>query len=102
MTMRLIDADKLIEDAELRYVKVGARGGGKSILTLAKTWLLNEVDHAPTIEAKPVVRAYWKNWGCQGTVCSNCHGRVLYECEEHEEKSKYCPHCGAQMDEVVK
>lgn len=44
--MRPIDADKLIEDAELRYVKVGARSNGKSILTLAKIWLLNEVKSA--------------------------------------------------------
>lgn len=60
------------------------------------------IRNAPTIEAKPVVHAHWKKWGCEGTVCSNCYGRVLYECDEQEKKSKFCPHCGAQMDEGVK
>ena len=57
------------------------------------------IDGMPAIEAKPVVHAHWKKWGCQGTVCSNCHGRVLYECDGQEEKSKFCPHCSATMDE---
>ena len=60
--------------------------------------VLDAIDKMPTIEAKPVVHAHWKKWGCEGTVCSNCYGRVLYECDEQEKKSKFCPHCGAQMD----
>ena len=59
------------------------------------------LESAPAADVAPVVHAHWGNWGCQGTVCSNCHGRVLYECDEQEEKSKFCPHCGAQMDEVA-
>ena len=60
--------------------------------------LLAYIEEAPTIEAKPIVHAHWEKWGCEGTVCSNCYGRVLYECDEQEKKSKYCPHCGATMD----
>ena len=62
-------------------------------------YAIKTLEAIPTIEAKSVVHAHWKNWGCEGTVCSNCYGRVLYECDEQEKKSKYCPHCGAQMDE---
>lgn len=98
--MRLIDAEftkrlaeRLIKDEEECYN------------TSPKSWAEEIenfkclIDSIPTIEAKPVVHAHWKNWGCEGTVCSNCYGRVLYACDEHEKKSKYCPHCGAQMDE---
>lgn len=89
--MRLIDADafqKFIEkqDESTDYERCRF-----------EEWL----EQQPTIEAKPVVHAHWRKWGCEGTVCSNCYGRVLYECDEQEKKSKYCPHCGAQMDEVA-
>lgn len=94
--MKLIDADKLIEDAELCYVKVGARSNGKSILTLAKTWLLNEVESAPTVEAKPVVHAHWEEIANGFMVCSHCKESV-----EENRKYSYCPICGAQMDEVI-
>lgn len=99
--MRLIDADKLIEDAELCYVKMGARSNGKSILTLAKTWLLKEVDSAPTIEAKPVVHAHWVDKGWAGMICSNCGKNAIEGHYDYQVLSAFCPFCGAQMDEVV-
>lgn len=96
--MRLIDAEALENDFYDNYDKKGYRNG-KSLIYAAWCLLKKLIDKAPTIEAKPVVHAHWENWGSEGTVCSKCHGRVLYECDEHEEKSKFCPHCGAQMDE---
>ena len=54
--MRLIDADALEKSAGLFEAKVLARGCGKSILHLAKAWLFNEVEKAPTIDAVPVIR----------------------------------------------
>ena len=54
--MRIIDADALLESAGLFEVKSCARGCGKSILHLAKAWLLNEVNNAPTVDAVAVVR----------------------------------------------
>lgn len=89
--MRLIDADALLEEAW----DVDCRCGYVQVVDVGS------IEEAPTIEAKPVVHAHWENWGCQGTVCSNCHGRVLYECDGQEEKSKFCPHCSATMDEEV-
>ncbi len=112
--MRLIDADKLVEDAELSYVKVGARSNGKSILTLAKTWLLNEVESAPTVEAKPVV--YCKDCKCSRMYCfGDCEEPVLACCDIDDDGTIYCAesvneydYCSkgekrdAQMDEGVK
>ena len=54
--MRLIDADALLESAGIFEAKACARGCGKSIMSLAKTWLFNEVSKAPTIDAVPVVQ----------------------------------------------
>ena len=58
---------------------------------------------APTIEAKPVVHAHWEerlevkdeHFECYSIFCSNCK-ELLYGSLEH---SKFCSHCGAQMDE---
>ena len=95
--MRLIDADAL--KTKIQKIKAEALEHGFAPESVCGDILLNFLDNAPTIEAKPVVHAHWKKWGCEGTVCSNCYGRVLYECDEQEKKSKFCPHCGAQMDE---
>ena len=54
--MRIIDADSLLKHAGIFEVKARARGCGNSILNLAKAWLWNEVNIAPTIDAVPVVR----------------------------------------------
>ena len=56
--------------------------------------------NAPTIEAKPVVHAHWIEEG-EDLVCSNCEEYALWNCECYSECSKYCPYCGAQMDELV-
>ena len=92
--------------AELELIDRRALGIGKAkreifdVPEYADGWnsAIEVIDNAPTIEAKPIVHAHWEKWGCEGTVCSNCYGRVLYECDEQEKKSKYCPHCGATMD----
>mgnify|MGYP006874779584 CR=1 FL=1 len=61
--MRMIDADALLKSAGIFEATMGARGCGKSILHLAKAWLFNEVNKAPTIDAVEVVRCkdcrYW-------------------------------------------
>ena len=54
--MKVIDADALLKHAGIFEVKARARGCGNSILNLAKAWLWNEVNIAPTIDAVPVVR----------------------------------------------
>lgn len=69
---------------------------------------LDKIDEMPTIEAKPVVHAHWISedeaeelghleWSYG---CSNCK-EIFWDCTESFAFS-YCPHCGAQMDEVTK
>lgn len=58
--------------------------------------ILKIVNNAPTIEAKPVVRAHWEEIANGFMVCSHCEESV-----EENRKYSYCPICGAQMDELV-
>jgi len=59
------------------------------------------VDSQPTVDAVPVRHGKWINrWSGCGSVwleqsCSEC--ALTFEDEPHE--YKYCPNCGARMDE---
>ena len=91
--IRLIDAEALEEEIvkTMRYVPKDA------VLDVAYM-----VNRAPTIEAKPVVHAHWLEQiidGSQELMCSNCGEYALMNDEFYSEFSKYCPYCGAQMDE---
>lgn len=90
--MRLIDADALIENII------------ESIPDLRKfsTKTVGEViDNTPTVDAVPVRHGKWINrWSGCGSVwleqsCSECG--LTFEDEPHE--YKYCPNCGARMEE---
>lgn len=68
--------------------------------------LLAYIAEAPTIEAKPVVHAHWKEWyppkefiltGEEKLyICSNCDAKY-----SDIENQRFCPWCGAQMDEFA-
>ena len=96
--MRLIDADAL--KTKIQKIKAEALEHGFAPESVCGDILLNFLDNAPTIEAKPVVRAHWES-----NQCSNCKGFALSFDNEPYRKvilSNFCPHCGAQMDEVAK
>lgn len=80
--MRLIDADALP-----KYT-----GYALSADEVAKA-----VENAPTIDAEPVRRGYWKVWYHGGTsfsyTCSFCGMHTP------NEKTPYCAYCGAKMEE---
>jgi len=103
--MRLIDADELLQTEKLLDTDI-IRNSKEA------NWLyeqmLYDIANAPTIDAQPVVHAYWQDTGLENSigdliVCSNCHyyynpeknavemGRLPYH-------PTYCPNCGAKMD----
>lgn len=61
------------------------------------------IKNAPTIKAKPVVHAHWfllDDCANEGVYCSACTKKVYKTDYANQKlKSKYCPNCGAQMDE---
>ena len=96
---RYVNADKLLEylekEAESEDVKYSFIGAGVQAT-------INEIKKFPLEDVKPVVHAHWyRNW-VDVPVCSNCKfgwdsqpeldGKPLF---------KYCPDCGAKMDEEV-
>lgn len=55
----------------------------------------------PTIEAVPVVHAEWKlKQGDEGVhwYCSKCREEALFDIFNYQEKSNFCPNCGAKME----
>ena len=102
--MRLIDANKLIKH------RVGCKKNCNNC-----EWALDRDSHcdgelyvvnvlqAPTIEAEPVRHAHWEfpvfadrlDAYDPRCVCSEC-GSVETPLTRH----KYCPNCGARMDEL--
>ena len=86
MTVRLIDADALLEYARRECCFPGAV-------------MFHQVVNAPTVDAAPVVHGRWvDNVDENGFLrnawrtCSSCGGL------NWSKKPNYCPHCGAKMD----
>jgi len=76
--MRLIDADELKIQFDGHFVGVSK----------------NDIDNAPTVDAKPIIRARWieKNHILQCSNCGNEHrGDVV------NFPADFCSYCGAEM-----
>lgn len=97
--MRLIDAEALKRSIIKQLVdsKKSKRHGVLEIVGEC-------IDYAPTIEAKPIVRAHWELFGKDGTDtdygCTNC-GYTFTTSGNYPQIAHYCPYCGAQMDESI-
>lgn len=97
MSMRLIDADALLESgicAEYGYNDNG-------LLLIPMRDVANSIRNAPTIDAEPVRHGRWL-YNSYPTVWYG-HGEppewVCSECEERAYNTyDYCPNCGAKMD----
>jgi hypothetical protein len=97
--MKLIDADAL-----LNFMEHEDESADWQMAEIVE-W----VEQQPTIEAKPVVHAYWEK-GCNDEyisiswwTCSHCGKGALTKEETIYDQvlTDYCPYCGAQMDEVI-
>ena len=102
MAERLIDAEAL--KTKIQKIKAEALEHGFAPESVCGDILLNFLDNAPIIEAKPVVHAHWEEVREGRHICSNCKVKASLTSDEYdymEDLSDYCPHCGARMDEVV-
>lgn len=90
--MRLINADEITDHEIIDYLGIRYASCLPDIRDL-----LNE---QPTIEAVPVVHAEWKlKQGDEGVhwYCSKCREEALFDIFNYQEKSNFCPNCGADM-----
>lgn len=101
---RLIDANHIVKVAEHAYsewnLAMAAADGQRQINQVYKMKELCKAvkavaDAAPTVDAVEVVRGRWitvEDREHLGVRCSNCQ-------KWFDEKTNYCPSCGAKMDE---
>ena len=97
---RLIDADALIENLRNDVT-------GKNLIRLYN--LNGFINAQPTVDAVPVVHGHWRRGKSypHHIFCSNCYRTYVPNDEIEMWKDdtrlprKYCPECGALMDEVT-
>ena len=100
--MKLIDADALADNIAVLFERNQA---------LIDEWLMYQVedtiDDAPTIDAEPVRHGKWIELNTESGIfmtydevkCSEC-GFDEYFFNKGWARFKYCPNCGAKMEEV--
>ena len=99
---RLIDADALIPQMESDASEI--EDPIASMFTYAA---INDIKHAPTVEAEPVRHGHWEfgenEYGDDGYYCSACHGHVVWKYDTESidfiKEYNYCPFCCAKMGE---
>ena len=53
---------------------------------------LDAVEEQPSVPAEVVRHGRWKTLYLNSHICSECN-------MESEDRNRYCPHCGARMDQ---
>lgn len=100
MTMRLIDVDEihnLVRNLK-KYMWSSPISTDRKVMVSTDDIQFG-VDKIPSADAEPVRHGHWLGKPIAGyaTVrCSNCKSAFL----ENKGIWKYCPNCGAKMDEV--
>ena len=87
--MRLIDADTIF-NGNLLMVRAEAYDAVHAVI--------EKINNAPTVDAELVRHGHWvEEIGM--FLCSECGDAWGTEMEEMVRSFKYCPNCGAKMDE---
>lgn len=98
---RLIDADELIQVLDHKY-------GGEENVDDSVFYLIGAIIGAPTIDAEPIRHGRWRDSRDTGVIfmeCSVCKARAkkyAYLGAVGTNGIRYCPYCGAKMDEEAK
>lgn len=106
--MRLIDADALCK--HLHELKTGDKDTVYEYYDDGIDTAISEAATFPTIEAEPVKHGHWVDDGLYADNhlfhvwrCSKCDKNMMVKDSSQEAGApwfKYCPNCGAKMDEV--
>lgn len=106
--MRLIDADALLP--MMKYATIDNEIGVFPI-KIGFNVIAKVINEAPTVDAEPVRHSKWViksnfdekvNRNYQHILCSECRTCVAYDWEGKLRTAlnyKYCPTCGAKIDE---
>lgn len=88
----LIERSKAVDAIYWNVMEVNNKEMAESVLS-----------DVPTIDAEPVRHGQWINNGFEPVRCSVCGitGDAINGIPWAIKSFKYCPHCGAKMDEEV-
>ena len=93
--MRLIDADALVKELSNKYI-VPVDEATRGVAAFMGIQMRQAINNAPTIEPK---HGRWIKISERNYKCSVCEDWWAGD-EEEIKTLKYCPNCGARMDEV--
>lgn len=101
--MRLIDAN-VLKRKEQRIATQSWKMKVKASVETILNQFIDDIDHAPTVDAVPVVHGTWKtveDWdGDEHYKCSVCGDEWFLEAGDPKANNmNYCPNCGADMRE---
>ena len=99
---KYIEREAFLEDAEERYC-LPCKGAGKDHngLKCRACWvddMCGDIIGTPAADVAPVRHGQWEygDYYDIGDVCSEC----LWDSQMVQPSYRYCPNCGAKMDEV--
>lgn len=86
----------------LALVRPDAPEDEKAAVTIAaaKKLVRSIIQRAPVADVAPVVHAHWAHLGGDEWCCSACGFVITTEGSWDKPIKKYCPNCGARMDEA--
>lgn len=86
---------KAIENIEARY-------GNDNSSLIEQGEVLDLITEAPTVDIETIRHGEWLEWWPGDCALIMTGEEMLYECNlctaKFEDKSRYCPYCGAKMD----
>ena len=88
---RLIDANEILKSEHQHY----DYWSDEYYVTV------RDIENAPTVDAEPVKHGHWINDFSSPLKCSSCG--IVSKANEFTLRRdfKFCPYCGAKMDEVI-
>ena len=92
--MRLIDADKVIA----KKITAGLSDATGNYYGYADVVFADDVEDAPTVDAKPVVHGRWILKETCGANTKKFHCSVCDKIPKSLCTEVFCPNCGAKMD----
>ena len=94
---RMIDADNLMKSIEDNSYSVSQKNNSiEKGMTL--TGIRQCIEEQPTVDAEPVRRGKWVEFGNDIHHCLEC-SKCGYLQSIYENRPKYCPNCGEKMEE---
>ena len=93
--MRVIDADKLLEDG----IRCEYGYNDNGVILIPMRDVRKSIENAPTADVSEVKHGEWLFDDGMDRYCSECGNMAMTTILEYKQiLTPYCPYCGAKMD----